>query len=288
MGEIALSLAAQRARAKYSGEEVLVSVHTENQKPFLSDAEFVGKVALVTGAASGIGRATALAFAARGASVIISDRDEKGSRETLELMGSKKNNSTVVLCDVGHVQSVKELHSRVDEKFGRLDFAFNNAGIEGEQGSTTDCSLENWERVININLRGVWLCMKEQIPLMLKNKGGAIINCSSIAGLVGFLGVPAYVASKHGVLGLTKTAALELAKQNITVNAICPGVIQTPMIDRFTHGEAKIREQLAAGEPVGRIGEPEDIAGAVLWLCSAHSRFVTGICLPVDGGWVAQ
>jgi len=174
------------------------------------------------------------------------------------------------------------------KEFGRLDYAFNNAGIEGEQGVTPDCTEENWNKVININLKGVWLCMKYQIPQMLKQGSGSIINCSSIAGLVGFPGIPAYVASKHAVIGLTKTAALEYAKSNIRVNAICPGVIQTPMIERFAHGEAQIKKQLADGEPVGRMGQPEEIASAALWLGSSESSFVTGHSLVVDGGWVAQ
>jgi NAD(P)-dependent dehydrogenase (short-subunit alcohol dehydrogenase family) len=172
--------------------------------------------------------------------------------------------------------------------WGRIDFAFNNAGIEGTQALTPECSAENWDRVIDVNLRGVWLCLKYQIPEMLKQGRGSIVNCSSIAGLIGFPGIPAYVASKHGVIGLTKTAALEFAKKNIRVNAICPGVIQTPMIDRFVHGEAKIQKQFIDGEPVGRIGTPEEIAAAALWLCSESSSFVTGHSLIVDGGWLAQ
>jgi NAD(P)-dependent dehydrogenase (short-subunit alcohol dehydrogenase family) len=174
------------------------------------------------------------------------------------------------------------------EKYGRLDFAFNNAGIEGMLGLTHECQEENWTRVIDINLKGVWLCMKYEIQQMLKQKGGAIVNTSSIAGMIGFPAIPAYTASKHGVIGLTKTAALECAKSNIRINAVCPGVIQTPMIDQHVHGDAQEKEKLVGGEPMGRVGQPEEIASAVLWLCSDSASFVTGHPLVVDGGWLAQ
>jgi NAD(P)-dependent dehydrogenase (short-subunit alcohol dehydrogenase family) len=250
--------------------------------------QFNGKVAFVTGASNGIGRETALAFARSGAKVVACDVDPKGG-ESLLMEFKKLNAEGIFLaCDVSKAKDVSEAIQKTLDRFQRLDFAFNNAGIEGQPGSTMDCTEENFDRTIAINLKGVWLCMKAQIPQMLKQGGGAIVNCSSIAGLVGFTGVPAYTASKHGVIGLTKTAALEFAKQNIRVNAVCPGVIQTPMIDRFTHGEAQIREQLVKGEPVGRVGTPDEIAQAVLWLCSEASSFVTGDAMVVDGGWVAQ
>lgn len=249
---------------------------------------FSGKVVFITGASSGIGRATALAFAREGAAVAVADLDAEGGRETARMVESAGARALFVPCDVSSDRDVRAALDRTIETFGRLDCAFNNAGIEGQQGSTADCSEQNWDRVLAIDLKGVWLCMKHEIPLLLKQERGAIVNCSSIAGLVGFPGIPAYVAAKHGIIGLTRAAALELAKSNIRVNAVCPGVIQTPMVDRFAHGEAQIQEQLIAGEPVGRLGRPEEVAEAVVWLCSDAASFVTGQPLAIDGGWVAQ
>ncbi|MGE4134054.1 MAG: SDR family oxidoreductase [Bdellovibrionales bacterium] len=246
------------------------------------------KVALVTGAASGIGRATALSFAASGAGVVVIDNSEEGGLETVRMIESKKGSAVFLKCDVSAESEVKKVVDETVKNFGRIDYAFNNAGVEGSQGITADCTSENWDRVININLKGVWLCMKYEIAQMLKQGGGAIVNCSSIAGLVGFQGIPAYVASKHGVIGLTKTAALEYAKSKIRVNAVCPGVIDTPMVERFTHGEAQATKMLIGNEPVGRMGKPEEIAEAVIWLCSDKAGFVTGHSLVADGGWVAQ
>jgi NAD(P)-dependent dehydrogenase (short-subunit alcohol dehydrogenase family) len=246
------------------------------------------KVVIITGASSGIGHATALAFAKEGAKVVIADVLTDAGVQTARDVEKLGAQALFVKCDVSKDSDVKNLMKRTIETFGRIDCAFNNAGIEGSQNKTADCTEENWNQVIDINLKGVWLCMKYEIPQMLKQGGGAIVNCSSIAGLIGFPGIPAYVASKHGVIGLTKTAALEYAKTGIRINAICPGVIQTPMIDRFVHGEAQIRRQLVEGEPVGRVGTPEEIADAALWLCSGQSSFVTGHSLVVDGGWVAQ
>lgn len=247
-----------------------------------------GMVALITGASSGIGRATALAFAREGASVGVVDVLPEGANETVKMIEEAGGRALFIKCDVSQDDQVRAAVGKTIETFGRLDYAFNNAGIEGSVGSTADCTDENWNRVIDINLKGVWLCMKYQIPPMLKQGGGAIVNCSSVAGLTGFEGIPAYVASKHGVVGLTRAAALEYAKSDIRVNVVCPGVIQTPMVERFTHGEARIQKELAEGEPVGRVGRPEEVAEAVLWLCSDAASFVTGHPMAVDGGWMAR
>lgn len=249
---------------------------------------FKDKVVFITGASSGIGKASALSFAEAGAKVVACDVNVDAGMSLVAQINDEGRDAVFVKCDVSKNEDVKAAIEHTIKKYGRLDFAFNNAGIEGVSAPTPDCTESNWDQTININLKGVWLCMKYQIPQMLKQGGGAIVNCASIAGLVGFPGIPAYTASKHGVIGLTKTAALEYAKSNIRVNAICPGVIQTPMIDRFTHGEAQIQKQLVAGEPVGRAGQPEEIAQAAMWLCSDQSSFVTGDSLVVDGGWVAQ
>ncbi len=247
-----------------------------------------GKIAFITGASSGIGRATALVFAREGAHVVIADVLTEGAAETAHRVEEMGRRALFVRCDVSRDDEVRNAMNQAIETFGRVDCAFNNAGIEGKQANTADCTEENWDKVMGINLKGVWLCMKYQIPQMLKQGGGAIVNCSSIAGLTGFQGIPAYVAAKHGIVGLTRAAALEYAKSNLRVNAVCPGVIQTPMVERFTQGEAQIRNQLLGGEPVGRLGKPEEVAEAVAWLCSDAASFVTGLPMAVDGGWVAQ
>lgn len=249
---------------------------------------FEGKIAFITGASTGIGRATALAFSKAGAKVFLADVNAEGANQTLSLIQEAGGKGHFQKCDVSKNEEVKNTVEKCLSVFGGLDFAFNNAGIEGKSAFTADCTEENWDQVLNINLKGVWLCMKYQIPQMLKQGHGSIVNCSSIAGLVGFQGSPAYVASKHGILGLTKTAALEYAKSNIRINAICPGVISTPMIDRFVHGDAQLQKQFEGAEPVGRMGKPEEIAAAALWLSSDQSSFITGHPLVVDGGWVAQ
>ena len=249
---------------------------------------FEGKVALVTGAGSGIGRQSALAFAREGARVVVADVAPIGGDETVRLIEAEGGEATFVQADVSKPADVEALVRKTVATYGELDFAHNNAGIEGAQASTVDCTEDCWDRTIDVNLKGVWLCMKYEIPEMLKNHGGAIVNTSSVAGLVGFANVPAYTASKHGVAGLTKVAALEYAKQGIRVNAVCPGVIRTPMIERFTAGKPEVEAQLTAGEPIGRLGTPDEIANAVIWLCSDDASFVTGAAIPVDGGWVAQ
>jgi len=247
-----------------------------------------GKVLFITGASTGIGRATAFSFAKAKAHVAVVDVNTDAGSMTARMIKEQGGSAEFIRCDVSREPEVKSAIDQTVKAFGGIDYAFNNAGIEGEQCVTPACSTENWDKVIGINLTGVWYCMKYEIPEMLKRGGGSIVNCSSIAGLIGFPGIPAYTAAKHGVLGLTKTAALEYAKSNIRVNAVCPGVIQTPMIDRFVHGEAQALKVLSSGEPIGRVGQPDEIAQSVLWLCSDSSSFVTGHSLAVDGGWVAQ
>jgi NAD(P)-dependent dehydrogenase (short-subunit alcohol dehydrogenase family) len=244
------------------------------------------KVALVTGGSFGIGRATAIAFAKRGAEVVIADWVE--DNETLDLIKKAGGEAFFVKCDVSSEVDIQLLMKKTIDKYGKLDYAFNNAGVEGATAPTHECSNENWEHTIGVNLTGVWLCMKYEIELMLKQGKGTVVNTASIAGLVGFPGVPAYVASKHGVIGLTKNAALEYAKSGIRVNAVCPGVIKTPMVDRFTGKDKEVEKQFESMEPIGRLGEPEEVAEAVIWLCSDASSFVTGHAMTVDGGWVAQ
>ncbi len=251
-------------------------------------ASMQGKVAMVTGASAGIGRAAALAFAREGAHVALADIDvERGEATATEVEGLGVE-ATFIRADVSDGSSVADLVRGTVDRLGRLDFAFNNAGIEGVQAPTADCTVENWDRTIAVNLTGVFFCMREEIPRMLDHGGGVIVNNSSVAGLVGFPGIPAYTASKHGILGLTKTAALEYASQGIRVNAVCPGVIDTEMITRFTHGDAAVADQLLETEPVGRLGTPTEIADAVVWLCSERASFVTGHALAVDGGFVAR
>ena len=247
-----------------------------------------GKVAMLTGAGSGIGRATALAFAREGAKVVVADIVVAGGEETVRMIKAAGGEAIFVKTDVTKAAEVEALVKKTVETYGRVDCAFNNAGIEGEMALTADCTEENWDRVVNIDLKGVWLCMKYEIPQMLKQGGGAIVNTASVAGLVGFQGIPAYVASKHGVNGLTKTAALEYAKSGIRVNAVCPGVIHTPMVERFFSANPQASEAMSALEPVGRLGKPEEIAEAVLWLCSDAASFVTGLPMAVDGALTAQ
>jgi NAD(P)-dependent dehydrogenase (short-subunit alcohol dehydrogenase family) len=247
---------------------------------------FENKVAIVTGAAGGIGRAAAIAFAQRGAKVVVADIND-GS-ETISLIKKTGGDGFFVKCDVSKDEDVKAMVDKTVSTYGRIDFAYNNAGIEGTTAMIQDTSSADWNRTLDINLKGVFHCMKYEIPQMLKQGKGAIVNCASVAGLVGFAGISPYVASKHAIVGITKAVALENAKTGIRVNAVCPGVIQTEMIDRFIKTNPQAEQMLTAGEPVGRLGKPEEIAEAVIWLCSDAASFVTGLAMPVDGGWVAQ
>ena len=248
-----------------------------------------GRVALVTGASSGIGRATARAFAHQGCKTVLADIHEEAGIAAESDCEREGAACRFIRCDVSDESSVRDLVAEIVSSFGRLDVAFNNAGTLGEPGATGDCSTANFDRVLAVNLRGVWLCMREELRQMARQgSGGAIVNCSSVAGLVGLAGVPAYVASKHGVIGLTRTAALEYAQQNIRVNAVCPGPIETPMLETLMSAMPGGRQAVLEMEPVGRLGAPEEIASAVMWLCSPAASFVTGHAMVVDGGWTVR
>jgi NAD(P)-dependent dehydrogenase (short-subunit alcohol dehydrogenase family) len=243
-----------------------------------------GKVAFVTGAASGIGRVTALEFARRGAAVVVVDIDHRGNRDTATMIQDIGGRALAVGCDVTRGADVRAALDRTVQTFGRLDYAFNNAGAEQRPKLMADTTEEEWDRIIAINLRGVFLCLKYEIPLMLEHGGGAIVNTSSGAGVKVFGRGAAYAAAKHAVVGLTKDAALDYAASNIRINAICPGIIDTEMMDRFTGGTSEGRDRVIAQEPIGRMGRPEEIAATVVWLCSDAASFVTGHALVADGG----
>ena len=249
--------------------------------------DMTGKVALVTGGSSGIGRATALAFARDGAKVAVADLNIVGGQETASLIAGAGGGACFIEADMGEAASVAAMVEKTVETYGRLDYAHNNAGIEGVLKRTAEQAEEDWAPVIQINLTGVWLCMKYEIPHMLQQGGGTIVNTASGAGLIGVKRMAAYVASKHGVVGLTKTAALEYAKSGIRINAVCPGVIKTAMVDRVSGNRPDVLDKMIAAEPIGRTGQPEEIAEAVVWLCSDAASFVTGHAMAVDGGAVA-
>ncbi|WP_020500050.1 glucose 1-dehydrogenase [Sciscionella marina] len=249
--------------------------------------DWTGKVALVTGGASGIGAATALAFAERGGDVIVADVDGDGGGAVAARAREHGVRAEFVECSVAAEDSVRQLLEVVRERFGRLDFAVNNAGVEQRRAGVTECTEDNWDRTIDTNLKGVWLSMKYEIPLFGPD-GGGIVNMSSMVGLVGVPGAPAYVASKHGIIGLTKSAALEVADSGIRVNAVCPGNIRTPMVERVLAREPAKETEYTANTPLRRIGTPEEVANAVLWLCAPEAGFVTGHALSVDGGVVAK
>jgi NAD(P)-dependent dehydrogenase (short-subunit alcohol dehydrogenase family) len=249
--------------------------------------ELDGKVALVTGAASGIGRASALAFARSAARVMASDVNEDGGRQTVESIRAAGGDATFFRADVSRSEDVKALVQATIAHYGRLDCAHNNGGIEGPLAATADCSEEEWKRVIGVNLTGVWLCLKYELPVML-GRGGAIVNTASVSGLRGFPPLlPAYVASKFGVVGLTQVTARQYARHGIRVNAVCPGAIDTPMLDRIGQSTIRLGVSMVAENPAGRLGSPDEVAAAVVWLCSDAASFVTGHNLVVDGGFLS-
>jgi NAD(P)-dependent dehydrogenase (short-subunit alcohol dehydrogenase family) len=248
-----------------------------------------GRVALVTGAASGIGRAVAIRFAAEGARVVVStDADIHGAEETIQAIERTGGDAAFVRADVSSAEDVRRLVSETVARFGRLDCAVNNAGITGPTLPTAELEDDDWDRITAVNLKGAFLCLKYEIRQMLsQGNGGAIVNLSSVAGLVGSRINSAYCASKHGVVGLSRKAAIDYAAVGIRVNAVCPGLIQTPMVDRLHGGDPVRIAAMTALEPVGRFGSPEEAAAAIVWLCLPESSFVTGIAMPVDGGFLA-
>ena len=284
---------------------------------------FTNKIVLVTGAASGIGRDAAIAFAEKGATVVVSDLDKEGLHETARMIKEKQKAAMVsaqkepalagsgpgkgesfeidetsgnrdvdvmaVVTDVSDPGEVQNLVNRVVEKYGRLDVACNNAGVGGEMKATADYTIEEWDWVMDINLRGQWLCMKHQIPAMLANGGGSIINISSILGVVGFANAPAYVAAKHGLIGLSKAAALEYSARGLRVNVIAPAFIETPMLEKagITTDE-QLKQSIVDLHPIGRLGKPREVADAIVWLASEEASFVTGHTLLVDGGYTIR
>jgi NAD(P)-dependent dehydrogenase (short-subunit alcohol dehydrogenase family) len=249
-------------------------------------SDFQGKVAVVTGGAGGIGRATAELLAAGGARVLVADVKDREGQETVERIVTAGGIATYRHADVTVEAEVEALMAAAVDTYGRLDTGINNAGIAGTLARVTDLSLAAWRRMLDVNLQGVFLCMRAEIPRMLSGGGGAIVNTSSAAGLMGFPGMAAYVASKHAVIGLTKTAALEHARDGIRINAVCPGGVRTPMLETFAGSEAAL-EAMGGTAPMRRLASPEEIAAAIVWLCSDAASFVTGTAMSVDGGVMA-
>jgi NAD(P)-dependent dehydrogenase (short-subunit alcohol dehydrogenase family) len=247
--------------------------------------DFDGQVALVTGASSGIGQATARAFADAGAAVVLADNNAQAVRQASEALNDAGHRTTAVACDVSDEEQAAAMVKRAVTAFGRLDMAYNNAGILGPMCDMTEETAAGFDEVQAVNLRGIWTCMKHELLHMRKQGNGAIVNCSSLGGLVGLSGRAAYHASKHGVIGLTKSAALDNATKGIRVNAVCPGCIDTPMGGAIDPAAMK---EFLKDQPIGRMGRPEEVAAAVLWLCSPAASFVLGVALPVDGGFVAH
>ncbi len=253
----------------------------------MEDSEFTARVALVTGGGSGIGAATARRFASAGAAVVVADIDEAGAAAVAGQIVTAGGSARSVGVDVTDGGQVDEMIAVAVDTFGGLDLAFNNAGISGTFGPLADLSVDDWQHTIDVNLTGVFRCLKAEVPLMLERGGGSIVNTSSAAGQMGFAMLPAYVAAKHGVIGLTRSAALEYARIGIRVNAVLPGTVHTPMLEAFAGGADRVAA-MAAPSPAGRAGTPEEVAEAAVWLCSDAARFVNGHCLAVDGGVLAS
>jgi NAD(P)-dependent dehydrogenase (short-subunit alcohol dehydrogenase family) len=247
-----------------------------------------GKVALVTGGGSGIGRGAAFAFARKGAAVAVADVVGEAAEETVRRIRGDGGKALSIRCDVSKSSEVKAMVDKTVETLGRLDYAFNNAGIIGSITPIVDYGEEEWDRVLAIDLKGVWLCMKYEIPIMLNQGGGVIVNTGSVSGLIGSPGFSAYTAAKHGVVGLTKTVALEYAKSGIRVNAVCPGGIRTEMLEQIIKMVPESEQAYKDAHPIGRMGRAEEVAEAVIWLCSDAASFMTGSSLVIDGGYTAQ
>ncbi|WP_336768390.1 SDR family NAD(P)-dependent oxidoreductase [Pantoea endophytica] len=249
---------------------------------------YQGKVAVVTGGASGMGFETVREFCKSGATVIMIDVSEKQLEAAAANLKQDCLSAVPKICDVTDESQVERVMSEIEAEFGKIDFAYNNAGIQSPVAETAEASGQEFDHVLSVNLRGIWNCMKYELKAMKKNGSGAIVNCSSLGGLVGIAGRGAYHASKHGVLGLTKSAALEYAKTGIRINAVCPGIIHTPMVDSMLKSEPDAMDEHMRFQPIGRLGQPSEIAAAVLWLCSPGASFVIGHALAVDGGYTIQ